>query len=122
MASITASAGRDEFLNLLVTQLKYQDPIDPVKQEDFIQQLSQFSMLEGIEKLNASFESMMKLQQLTQGASLTGRTVEYVDSSGARLNGVVTAASVKDGELMLRIDNKEISIAAVFAVLDPLAH
>ena len=121
MAAITADSAQSQFMQLLVTQLQNQDPMEPVGQQEFITQLSQFSMLEGIEKLNTSFSSMMKLQQLSQGAGLTGRTVEYVDEAGARHQGVVEAASVKDGALQLRIDDKDVSVDAVTSVIDP-AH
>lgn len=120
MAAITADSAQSQFMQLLVTQLQNQDPMEPVGQQEFITQLSQFSMLEGIEQLNTSFSSMMKLQQLSQGAQLTGRTVEYVDEAGERHQGVVEAASVKDGALQLRIDDKDISVDAITSVIDPL--
>jgi flagellar basal-body rod modification protein FlgD len=119
MAMTTSEASRDEFLNLLVTQLKNQDPMEPVGQQEFIQQLSQFSMLEGIEKLNASFGTFMKMQQISQGASLTGHTVEYVDSQGAKHEGVVTAAHIVDNSIMLRINDQDVSIDSVTGVIDP---
>jgi flagellar basal-body rod modification protein FlgD len=121
MAAITSELGRDQFMRLLVTQLQNQDPLEPVGQQEFIQQLSQFSMLEGIENLNASFGSWMKLQQISQGAQMTGRTVEYIDASGQKHEGVVQAASVKDGVLTLRIDDQDVPIENVTAVLDPLS-
>jgi flagellar basal-body rod modification protein FlgD len=118
MAMTTAEASRDQFLTLLVTQLKNQDPMEPVGQQEFIQQLSQFSMLEGIEKLNTSFETWMKIQQISQGASLTGHTVEYVDSQGAKHEGVVEAARIVDGDIVLRIDSQDISIDSITGVID----
>lgn len=121
MAAITSDVGRDQFLRLLVTQLQNQDPLEPVGQQEFIQQLSQFSMLEGIEKLNTSFESWMKIQTLAQGAEFTGRTVEYVDPSGQKFQGIVESASIKDGGLVLRINDKDISIDAVTSIIDPAA-
>jgi hypothetical protein len=63
----------------------------------------------------------MKIQTLAQGAQFTGRTVEYVDSSGEKFQGVVESASIKDGELMLRINDKDISIDAVTSILDPVS-
>lgn len=59
----TGAAGfQDQFLNLLTTQLRHQDPLEPTKQEDFIAQLAQFSTLEGIEKLNDNFSTFMEAQ------------------------------------------------------------
>ena len=52
LAAVSSAELQDQFLTLLVTQLQNQDPIEPVKQENFIAQLAQFSTVEGIEKLN----------------------------------------------------------------------
>ena len=60
IATTTAASARDEFLNLLVTQLRNQDPLDPVKQEDFLSQLAQFSTLEGVENLNTNLSSQLR--------------------------------------------------------------
>ena len=61
--AVNAQTSRDEFLHLLVTQLRHQDPLEPIKQEDFLSQLAQFSTLEGIETLNSSFEQQLAIQQ-----------------------------------------------------------
>lgn len=46
--------GKDDFLNLLVTQLRYQNPLEPLKDSDFVAQLAQFSSLEQLESINSS--------------------------------------------------------------------
>ena len=118
MAAITSQMGQQQFMQLLIAQLKNQDPMDPVSQEDSIAQLAQFSTLEGIEQLNANFSSFMKLQSLSQGANLVGKNVEWLDTDGLRQQGVVEAITVKDGELELKVEGKQVPIANVTAVLD----
>jgi len=118
MPSITSQMGQQQFLQLLIAQLKNQDPMDPVSQEDSIAQLAQFSTLEGIEQLNANFSSMMKLQQLSEGATLVGKNVEWLDADGVRQQGVVESVSVKDGNLQLKIDDKDVPIENVTSVLN----
>ena len=76
--AISSDLGRDQFLQLLVAQLRNQDPLEPVNNENFIAQLAQFSTLEGIENLNASFSDVLALQNLTQGANLIGRTATFL--------------------------------------------
>lgn len=94
--------GRDQFLQLLVTQLQNQDPLDPVKNEEFIAQLAQFSTLEGIEQLNASFGDLLALQQLTEGSSLLGKLITYeAEGSSTAEEAVVERVTVQDGKLML---------------------
>jgi len=45
---------KDDFLNLLVTQLRYQNPLEPLQDSDFVAQLAQFSSLEQLENINTS--------------------------------------------------------------------
>ena len=70
--------GKDEFLNLLVAQLNNQDPLAPQDNGAFIAQLTQFSQVEGIGKLNTSMDSMVsgyQSSQALQASSLVGRKV-----------------------------------------------
>src|SRR6266404_3823749 len=81
-ASATAAAanglsglGEGDFLKLLVTQLQNQDPLNPVDETTFTQQLTQFSTLDAVTKMNTSLTDMLLLQGQTQGSSLIGKTV-----------------------------------------------
>jgi flagellar basal-body rod modification protein FlgD len=110
----TSSMGRDQFMNLLVTQMRNQNPLDPINDSEFIAQLAQFSTLEGVEKLNTSFGDMLKLQQLTQGANLVGRVAvfERADSSEP-VRGVVQGVSVLGQKLNLLIGNELVPLESV---------
>ena len=55
--------GKEEFLQLLVTQFQYQDPLNPMEDKEFIAQLAQFSSLEQNMKLNENMENLLSLQQ-----------------------------------------------------------
>lgn len=59
---------RTAFLNLLITQLRHQDPLNPMDDRDFIAQMAQFSALEQMMNLNATFER-------TQAFSMIGKVV-----------------------------------------------
>ncbi|WPN59457.1 flagellar hook assembly protein FlgD [Pseudomonas sp. P9_31] len=101
--------GKDAFLQLLVTQLKNQNPLDPQDNSEFVAQLAQFSSLEGITTLNdtvTGLASSYNSSQALQASSLVGRSViaqtdkTMVDTSKS-LNGTVVmptsvaAATVK---------------------------
>ncbi len=70
--------GKDEFLNLLVTQLQYQDPLNPMDSTDFTAQLAQFSSLEQLSNLNGKFDQLARSQEAlnnTQAVSYIGRSI-----------------------------------------------
>lgn len=117
-SGFNSQLGQQQFLSLLTAQLVHQNPLEPTSQEDFLGQLAQFSTLSGIEQLNYSFESMFKLQSLTQGASLVGKNVQYFSkAAGEKTTGIVDAASVEKGELVLTINGEKVAISDISSVL-----
>lgn len=101
--STTDSMGKDEFLQLLVTQLKNQDPLDPLKNQDFIAQLAQFNSLEQMMNLNTSFETMLSAQKISNASALIGKTVSWYDADGNVQEGAVTEVMMSSGEPLLGI-------------------
>ena len=74
--------GRDQFLELLVAQLKHQDPLNPMQPDAFAAQLAQFSSVEQLTKLNSAFTALQSdaaartmLDKTNLGASLIGKHV-----------------------------------------------
>jgi flagellar basal-body rod modification protein FlgD len=63
--------GKEAFLNLLVTQLQYQDPLEPTKNEEFVAQLAQFSSLEQLTTANDALESLYLAMSSMNNASMT---------------------------------------------------
>lgn len=115
ITTATAKETRDQFMQLLVTQLQNQDPLSPMKQEEFLSQLAQFSTLEGIENLNETIESQVRLQeesvrfqQLTQAATLVGAEVTYAgrDSAGVPQDrtGIVNSVSFDGNQIAFQVD------------------
>lgn len=70
--------GQEDFLELMVTQLRNQDPFKPLEPDQFLGQLAQFSTVNGIEAMRASVDSLagsLQGSQVLQGATLVGRSV-----------------------------------------------
>jgi flagellar basal-body rod modification protein FlgD len=76
--SADASLGQQQFLDLMVTQLKNQDPFKPMESGDFLGQLAQFSTVNGIGELQGSFASLassLQSSQALQASTMVGREV-----------------------------------------------
>ncbi len=89
--------GQDAFLRLMITQLKNQNPLEPVKNQEFLAQLSSFTTASGVQDLKKSFDSLgeaMQSNQALQASSLVGRSVVVPSDRaylppGGMLSGVV---------------------------------
>ena len=116
-ANFNSQIGQDQFMQLLVTQLRNQDPLEPVKQQDFLGQLAQFSSLAGIEKLNSNFAESLKFQQLSQGGALVGSRVEYTNALGESKTGLVDSARVLNGELRFQMGDDTVGLGDLSGVI-----
>lgn len=77
-----ADLGKDAFLKLLVTQLQYQDPLDPTENEEFVAQLAQFSQVEQLTTANDSLETLYTAMASMNNASMTQLLGKDVVASG----------------------------------------
>ena len=108
---------RDQFLTLLVAQLRNQDPLEPVGQQEFLQQLAEFSTLEAVENLNTRFADLLRVQELTSGVNLIGRTVSYTDpDTWETQTGRVEQVQTQDSRLQLTVNDQTVSINDVLSV------
>ncbi len=89
--------GKDEFLNLLVTQLENQNPLEPQDNGEFIAQLAQFSSLEGIDNLNDTmngFVDSFQSNQALEASMLVGRQVQISASSAFMQEGEIFSGAL----------------------------
>ena len=77
-----SNMGKEEFLNLLVTQLRYQNPLEPMKDTEFVAQLAQFSSLEQLSNINTTLDNSSQLDYVlsqtianTMATTLIGKEV-----------------------------------------------
>jgi flagellar basal-body rod modification protein FlgD len=87
--AVGAALGKDDFLKLLVGQLKNQDPMNPTSDTDFIGQMAQFSQLEQTTNMATANDKLIAQQSGARAVSLLGRSVTYPDTAGAFTTGVV---------------------------------
>ena len=107
---------RDAFLKLFTTQLKNQNPLDPMENEAFVAQLAQFSSLEAMTGVRTSMDSMAadsKSSRFLLGSSLIGKKIE-------RLSDLVT---VRAGEKVTSKANlPESADSGVFSIYDAVTN
>ncbi len=126
--------GKDAFLQLLVSQLRNQDPLNPVNDKEFLAQMAQFSSLEQMQNLNKSFEegfvslveavdgglydnfkalasinNNLIMQQNFQAMNLLGKEIAAVvetDGEEETVSGTVQRVSFRDGRVRMEVDGK----------------
>ncbi len=112
----TGELGKNDFLQLLITQVQHQDPLNPSTDTEFIAQLAQFSALEQMQNLNRSFSYNM-------GFSLMGKYVsgEITDDSTGDVrfvSGVVESIRVMNGEVYAVVGEHDIPVGKISSVSD----
>ena len=85
-----SSLGKDDFLKLLVTQLQYQNPLDPMDNTAFVAQMAQFSSLEQMQNLNATMANI-------HASNLIGSTINFSNDNGNLITGIVGGTSTSSG-------------------------
>ena len=119
----SSEMGKLDFLEMLITKLKYQDPTNPVKDESFVADMAQFSSLEQMTNLNSTFEksisslntniiSLMLMQNTSQAAALIGKNV-VVNAEAGQISGNVSSIKFVDGQPMLVVNGVQYKLSDV---------
>ena len=113
----SSNLGKDDFLQLLTTQLKNQDPMNPMEDMDFIGQMAEFSSLEQMLNLNSSVEKIntaLTNNQTTQAMMFLGTNVTAdVDDSGEPVTGTVSMIGFKDNQPYLKVGDYAVMLDQV---------
>jgi flagellar basal-body rod modification protein FlgD len=109
-ASNNASLNYNNFLKLLIAQMKYQDPTDPMDASEQIAQLATFSQVEQSIQTNTHLKSMLQAEALTRATDLIGK---YVKSADDTMTGKVKEVEVyADGVVAITDKNEKILLQA----------
>lgn len=97
--------GKQDFLKLLVAQLRYQDPLNPMDNAEFMSQTAQFSMLEELQNMSSLIEGSAFVQKVAQAATMVGMRAQVMDPvTREPVTSPITGVSIQDGEVFLIID------------------
>jgi len=115
--SIEQALGKDAFLRLLITQIRFQDPLKPMDNTQFIAQLAQFSTLEQMQQMNSGLSAVQLMSAVTQALSLVGKQITAnVPGESNPITGAVQAVAFKEGRPVLLVGDREIELAWVAQV------
>lgn len=109
-STASSNLDKDTFLQLLVTQLKYQDPLNPTDQTQFLAQSAQFSTLEKMEVVAQQSAQAFAAQMAFGASNLVGRPVTYLDEGGQEVTGSVESVRFGATGPMLSVDGVEIAM------------
>jgi flagellar basal-body rod modification protein FlgD len=112
----TNELDRDAFLQLLVAQLRYQNPMSPADPQSFLAQTASFTTVEKLTQLTEQLAAADRMSQVATGSALVGRTVTYQLDDGTTSPGTVTAARPTADGCRLVVNGTEIPLGAVTAV------
>jgi flagellar basal-body rod modification protein FlgD len=117
----TASNIQMDYMNLLITQLQNQNPLEPLDNNEMASQLAQFSQLQQLESMNESFAQVLATTELTYANSLIGKEVSFMleTETGATdiTSGIVEQIyNNVDGEIFLRAGDYMFGLENVISI------
>ena len=107
------------FLQLLVAQLRYQDPSKPVDTSAFMNETATLTQVQSSEQTAQVSLDMLTAQRAQTASSLVGHTVSYTAADGSQVTGYVSSATISTAKPTLRIGTVDVDLSQVQQVLAP---
>ena len=108
---------KDAFLQLLVAQMKYQDPLEPTDNTEYVSQLANFSSLEQMQNMNDSLANMSMASDLQRASNLVGNFAS-VKVGDQTITGKVDSVEYKDGQAYLSIEGNKYPLSDLAESID----
>jgi flagellar basal-body rod modification protein FlgD len=114
-----ASADKDMFLQLLVAQMRYQDPMNPTDSSQFLAQSAQFTALEKMQDVADQTAALFSAQMAFGASGLIGKTVTWTDADAVTQTGTVGGVTFGANGPVLDVGGTEVPVGALLSVVDP---
>jgi len=101
---------QSDLIKLFLTELQYQDPMDPVNNEQFLAQLAQFATLQTSEDTDTNMQNLVFMNSASQSLSLLSKDVEMVDAQGNTVDGTITAIQFSTSGPLLTVTASDGSV------------
>ena len=115
VAQDKTSLGKEQFLNLLVTQMRYQDPSAPMDSSQIMSQTASLSTVEQLQELTTTQREAFGLQMRLSASTFVGQQVSW-DVKGVTKTGVVDSASFADAKPVLKVGADSVALDEVTLV------
>jgi flagellar basal-body rod modification protein FlgD len=110
--------GSEEFMMILLAQLRHQNPLEPMQDSEWMGQMTQLNSLQELKKIENAIQEMVQSGQLTNAAVLVGKTVQVRDAEGEIIQGKVTGVSLVGGKVMLSLGDKQVPFSSLTSVVE----
>ena len=90
--------GKQDFLNLLMTQMANQDPLDPMDNSEMVQQIGQIREIGATDELTRTLSTLSSSQELVTASSLIGKSVEGLAEDSSAVDGIVDRITVETSD------------------------
>jgi len=116
-SAASQTLSEQDFLNLLVTQMTSQDPMNPMTNQDMLSQMVQFSTLQGNTSMQTTLASMQSDQTLSEANSMIGQQVNLqTDSKGDTAQGVVSGVDLSSGTAQIVVNGQSYNLNQVLSI------
>ena len=112
------SPDKDMFLQLLVAQMRNQDPMNPADSSEFLAQTAQFTALEKMQQVADQTNELVALQIAFGASSMVGRTVSYTGPDGEVLSGLVNSVRFEASGPVLQVNGEDVLFGSILSVGD----
>lgn len=100
-----AEMSSEEFVNVLITELQNQDPLNPQDTGALLEQISSLRNIESQMSLSENLEALVTQNQVASAGNLIGKLVQGIDTLNANTIGLVTSVRVTSDGVFLELDN-----------------
>lgn len=108
----------DDFMLLLLAQLKHQNPMEPMNDNELMAQFTQLNSLSELQNISQSLQDLANSDKLPQAANLIGKQVEIGSADGQNIVGVVSGVSLVNDQIMLSLGDQELPLDDLVSVTD----
>ena len=117
----SASNIQMDYMNLLITQLQNQNPLEPLDNNEMAAQLAQFSQLQQLESMNQSFADILATTELAYANSLLGKEITFMPTTETGVSDITSGVvehvyNNVDGEILLGVGSYTVSLEDILSV------